>query len=271
MSDVPRLLDLMVRLRDRESGCPWDAAQRFESVAPYTLEEAYEVADAIERGDRRALRSELGDLLFQVVFHARMAEEEGAFDFADVVEGICAKLVRRHPHVFAAAEGRRAEAPSWEGLKAAEREALAADAGRRASALDDLPLALPALSRAAKLQGRMARSGFDWATSSEIFAKLEEELGELRAELDAGDREAAARELGDVLFVAASLARRHGIDPETSLRRASARVEGRFRHLEARLAAAGRTPADAEGAELGDLWREAKVHEAAGDGKPRQP
>ena len=263
MSDVTRLLDLMVRLRDRENGCPWDVAQRFESVAPYTLEEAYEVADAIERGDREALRSELGDLLFQVVFHARMAEEEGAFDFGDVIESVCEKLVRRHPHVFGTAEGRATdrEPPSWEALKAAEREASAARAGRRASAVDDLPRALPALTRAAKLQGRMARSGFDWRRPSEIFEKLDEELGALRAELDAGDGTAAARELGDVLFVATSLARAHGIDPEMALRGTNARVEARFRQLETRLAAAGRKPADVAADELRELWREAKARE----------
>jgi len=248
----------MVRLRDAEKGCPWDAAQRFETVAPYTVEEAYEVADAIERGDLAALRGELGDLLFQVVFHARMAEEAGAFDFGDVVDAVCDKLVRRHPHVFGEPG---TPPPSWEATKRAEREAAAAEAGRRPSAVDDLPLALPALRRAAKLQRRMAASGFAWRDRAGILAKLDEELGELRAELEAGDARAAGRELGDVLFVAADLARECGIDPETALRGTNARVEARFRHLEARLAESGRTPADADDEELWALWREAKAQE----------
>jgi len=259
MSDVTRLLDIMVRLRDAEKGCPWDAAQRFETVAPYTVEEAYEVADAIERGDLAALRGELGDLLFQVVFHARMAEEAGAFDFGAVVEAVCDKLVRRHPHVFGAPG---TPAPSWDETKRQEREAVAARAGRRASALDDLPRALPALQRAAKLQRRMAASGFDWRDRAGILAKLDEELGELRAELEAGDTAGAGREFGDVLFVVANLARAWGVDPEAALRSANARVAARFRHLEAQLAESGRAPADADEDELRALWREAKAGEA---------
>jgi MazG family protein len=258
MSDVARLLDIMVRLRDAEKGCPWDAAQRFETVAPYTIEEAYEVADAIERGDLAGLRGELGDLLFQVVFHARMAEEAGAFDFAGVVAAVCDKLVRRHPHVFA--EPGTAP-PSWDETKRAEREAAAAEAGHRPSAVDDVPRALPALKRAAKLQRRMKGAGFRWRDRAGIVAKLAEELAEVRAELDAGDDAAAARELGDVLFVAANLARECGADPETALRETNARVEARFRHLEARLAESGRTPADAEPEELRALWHEAKTRE----------
>lgn len=259
MSDVTRLLEIMVRLRDAERGCPWDVAQRFETVAPYTIEEAYEVADAIERGDLPALRGELGDLLFQVVFHARMAEEAGAFDFDAVVGAICDKLVRRHPHVFG---GPGEPQPSWEEHKASERAAAAAEAGRRASALDDLPRALPALARAAKLQRRMARAGFEWRDRAGMMAKIDEEVAEVRAELDVGDDTGAGRELGDVLFVAANLARECGVDPEVALRETNARVEARFRHLESRLAESGRTPADAAEEELQTLWQEAKAREA---------
>jgi MazG family protein len=261
MSDVARLLEIMARLRQREGGCPWDVEQTFQSIAPHTIEEAYEVADAIERGDRAALREELGDLLFQAVFHARMAEEEGSFAFGDVVDAICAKLVRRHPHVFGEAIVASAEAQTvaWEAHKAAEREAAAARESRLPSAVDDVPRALPALARAGKLQRRMARSGFDWRDHQGMFEKLGEELTELRAELLAGDRAAAGRELGDVLFVASNLARECGIDAETALREANARVEARFRRLEARLAEQGRTPADASDEELRALWAEAKV------------
>ena len=261
MSDVTRLLDIMKRLRDPEKGCPWDVAQRFETIAPYTLEEAYEVADAIAGGDRASLRDELGDLLFQVVFHARMAEEEGAFDFADVVDAVCDKLVRRHPHVFGdgAVASVAAQTRSWEASKAEERAAAAAEAGRRPSALDDLPRALPALVRAAKLARRMAGAGFDWRDAAGMFDKLEEEVGELREELARGDHDAAARELGDVLFVAANLARNQGIDPEAALRGTNDRVEARFRHLEARLAEQDRTPGDAPSEELQRLWDDAKA------------
>jgi len=264
MSDVTRLLEIMALLRDREQGCPWDLEQRFESVAPHTLEEAYEVVDAIERGDRDALRDELGDLLFQVVFHARMAEEEGGFAFGDVVDAICDKLVRRHPHVFGDARIDDAEAQTraWDTHKAAEREAAAAREGRRSSALDDVPRALPALARAGKLQRRMARAGFDWRSPEGMFEKLDEEIGELRDDLASGRPEAAARELGDVLFVAANLARACGIDPETALRDANLRVERRYRFLEARLAEQGRKPGDATGPELWALWDEAKTREA---------
>jgi ATP diphosphatase len=259
MSDVTRLIEIMARLRDPQRGCPWDVAQRFETVVPHTLEEAYEVADAIMGGDRDELRDELGDLLFQVVFHARMAEEEGAFAFQEVVEAVCDKLVRRHPHVFGDEAG--TPAPSWETHKAAEREAAAARDGRRPSALDGIPRALPALSRAAKLARRMANAGFVWRDPEDLFRKLDEEIGELRAEIVACDREAAGRELGDLLFVAANLARAEGIDPEQALRAANDRVEARFRHLEARLAEDGRKPAEADGDEQQRLWAEAKALE----------
>ena len=258
MSDITRLLEIMTRLRDVEKGCPWDVAQRFETIAPYTVEEAYEVADAIEGGDREALRGELGDLLFQVVFHARMAEEEGAFDFAAVVDGICEKLVRRHPHVFADPD---APSPSWEEHKAAERAEAAAASGQRASALDDLPRGFPALVRAAKLQRRMGGAGFAWRDRAGMMAKIDEEIEEVRVELAAGDDAGAGRELGDLLFVAANLARECGVDPEAALRATNARVEARFRHLEARLAESGRTPADAPDGEIDALWQEAKAKE----------
>jgi len=258
----------MARLRDPEGGCPWDVEQSFETIAPCTIEEAYEVADAVARGDREALRDELGDLLLQVVFHARMAEEEQAFDFRDVVETLCDKLVRRHPHVFGDAEIDSAEAQtrSWDALKAAEREARAGD-GAPPSAVDDVPLALPALLRAAKLQRRMARAGFAWGDEDALLEKLAEEAGELRRELASGDLRAFSREVGDVLFVVAGIARERGVDPEAALREANARVEGRFRHLEARLAEHGLRPADATREELRDLWRQAKEREGAKEGQ----
>jgi MazG family protein len=260
MRDVAALLDIMARLREPQGGCPWDLEQSFETIAPYTIEEAYEVADAVARGDREALRDELGDLLLQVVFHARMAEEEGSFRFDDVVEAICDKLVRRHPHVFGDASVETAEdqTRSWDALKAAEREAAAVRDERPTSAVDDVPLALPALLRSAKLQRRMARAGFEWGDEKELLDKLAEEAGKLRRELAAGDMRALSHELGDVLFVVAGLARRRGVDPEAALREANARVEARFRHVEARLAGRGLRVADASDEELAALWRQAK-------------
>lgn len=255
MSDASRLLEIMRRLRDPEKGCPWDVGQTFETVAPYTIEEAYEVSDAIASGDRVALREELGDLLFQVVFHARMAEEEGAFGFSDVVDAVCEKLERRHPHVFAEPGS---PPPSWEAVKADERAAKARAGGREASAIDDVPRALPALSRAAKLQRRMASAGFAWGSTEALFAKVEEEVAELREELERGDAAAAGRELGDVLFVVANLATTIGSDPETDLRGTNARVEGRFRRLEAGLRAEGRAMKDLAPDELLARWTQAK-------------
>jgi len=261
VADVERLLAIMALLRDPERGCPWDREQDFASIAPYTLEEAYEVEDAIRRGDFEALRDELGDLLLQVVYHARMAEEAGRFAFPDVVASIVAKLVRRHPHVFGDAEVEDAEAQthSWEALKADER-ARATDG--RAGALDGVPGALPALARSAKLQRRAARVGFDWADDDGALAKLEEELGELAAEVRAGGpRERVEAELGDLLFAAASLARRLALDPETALRAANARFEARFRAMEARLEARGRAPEEFDRDEWLALWKQVRAGE----------
>ena len=239
MASIEKLLDIMATLRDPACGCPWDRRQTFETIAPYTIEEAYEVADAIARDDRCDLKSELGDLLFQVVFHARMAEESGDFAFADVVASICDKLTRRHPHVFGdAEERRRGPAPgSWERIKAAER----ADARRSsgASALDGVALALPALKRAATLGKRAAAVGFDWPDVAGVRAKVDEELHELDAahRARAGDR--ITEELGDLLFAIANLARHFRVDPEQALERANRKFDGRFRGVEAAAAAAG--------------------------------
>jgi ATP diphosphatase len=210
----------MARLRDPESGCEWDKAQSFETIAPYTIEEAYEVADAIDRSDMEALKDELGDLQLQVVYHARMAEEAGAFAIGDVIESICAKMIRRHPHIF----GDEAQSPGWEALKAAER-----DGKEDRSALAGIALALPALRRAEKLQRRAARVGFDWPDISGPRAKILEELDEIEA---ATNEEERASELGDLLFSVVNYARHLGIDPETALREASARFERRFRKVE---------------------------------------
>ena len=218
---LDRLVAVMARLRDPATGCEWDKVQTFETIAPYTIEEAYEVADAIERMDLADLKDELGDLQLQVVYHARIAEERGAFAIADVIDGICDKMVRRHPHIF----GDAAHSPGWEALKAAER------GGREdASALAGVALALPALKRAEKLQKRAARIGFDWPDASGPRAKIDEELGELEA---AGTEEERAAELGDLLFSVVNLARHLGIDPEAALREANGRFEARFRKVEA--------------------------------------
>jgi nucleoside triphosphate diphosphatase len=235
---LDRLLAIMARLRDPERGCPWDREQNFATIAPYTIEEAYEVADAIARGDMTALKDELGDLLFQVVFHARMAEEAGLFDFTDVAAAIADKMVRRHPHVFGDAEIRSAAAQTaaWEEHKAKERAAKAAAAGAAASVLDGVALALPALLRAIKIQQRAARIGFDWPNAPPVIAKLAEEIAELEAELahdGAADHARIEDEMGDILFAAANLARKLDIDPEAALRRATNKFERRFRRVEA--------------------------------------
>jgi len=253
MTAVEELLALMARLRDPEHGCPWDREQDFSTIAPYTLEEAYEVADAIAREEPQALRDELGDLLFQVVFHAQMAHERGWFDFQAVAAGIVEKMIRRHPHVFGehtvADAGAQTEA--WEAIKARERG--------EAATLDGIPLALPALTRAAKLQRRAARVGFDWPTLAPVLGKLREELDELDAAMNAREAQARlAEELGDLLFSAVNLARHLEIDPEAALRAANAKFERRFRGVEARLAASGRRPADADLAELDALWEQVK-------------
>lgn len=254
---IERLLEIMARLRAPERGCPWDREQDFRSIVPHTIEEAYEVADAIERDDMPSLRDELGDLLFQVVFHAELAKERRAFEFGDVVEAICAKLVRRHPHVFGDAVVADAadQTRAWERFKRAEREAAGTDGG----ALAGIPMALPALTRARKLGARAAQHGFDWPDASGPRAKIDEELVELdRASAD-GDAARREAELGDLLFSVVNLARHLGIDAELALRRANDRFARRYRHLEQALASRGQ-PAETVSAELLDsLWRAAKA------------
>jgi len=256
---IDRLLAIMARLRDPKDGCPWDQEQTFATVAPYTVEEAYEVADAIERGDLSDLKEELGDLLLQVVFHARMAEEQGAFNFDDVARAINDKMIRRHPHVFADESyvSLADQKVGWETLKAAEREGK----GRGASLLDDIPTGLPALTRAVKLSKRAAKVGFVWPDISHVVDKLDEEFGELKAEIVAGDFEKARQEMGDVLFVVANLARTLDVDPEDSLRFTNAKFVRRFNYVEARLAERGRTPDQSDLAEMDALWDEAKAAE----------
>jgi len=256
-----RLLGIMARLRDKDQGCPWDLEQTFETIAPYTLEEAYEVADAIGRGDFKDLRDELGDLLLQVVFHSRIAEEAGAFKFEDVVEAICAKMIRRHPHIFGTEPSRtRAEQTlAWEQIKANER----AQKPDKGGLLDDIPVAMPALSRALKLSRRAAGVGFVWPNIDEILAKLDEEVGELKVEITAGDQARARDELGDVLFVAANIARTLDIDPEDALRRSNAKFERRFGFIEAALRDQGRSPQQSDLSEMDALWNAAKLAEKA--------
>jgi nucleoside triphosphate diphosphatase len=234
------LARIMARLRDPEAGCPWDLEQDFATIAPYTIEEAYEVADAIERGDMGELRDELGDLLFQVMFHSRMAEEAGAFALADVVAAINDKMIRRHPHVFGEKDVRSAheQTVAWEVMKAAERARKAAPEAP-ASALDGVARALPALLRAEKLQKRAARTGFDWTETPPIFDKLEEEVAEVKEAIAGGKADEIEDEIGDLLFVAANLARRLNVDPEQALRKANAKFERRFRAMEAAAAAEG--------------------------------
>jgi tetrapyrrole methylase family protein/MazG family protein/ATP diphosphatase len=257
-SDLPplrRLLEIMARLRDPKGGCPWDKEQTFASIAPYTVEEAYEVADAIERNDLKDLKEELGDLLFQVVFHSRMAEEQGAFDFDAVAEAMVDKMVRRHPHVFAGQTYADVEeqTAAWDAIKAAER------AGKeRHSILDDVPPGLPAMTRAVKLTKRAARVGFDWPSTDEVMAKLREELEELQVEIDAADLPKARAELGDLLFVVANLARKLDVDPEDALRACNAKFERRFHHIETALAERGKTPDQSTLEEMDRLWNEAK-------------
>ena len=261
MTPTDRLKDIMVRLRDPNGGCPWDVEQTFETIAPYTIEEAYEVADAIERGDMGELKTELGDLLFQVIFHARMAEEQGLFAYDDVAQAMCDKLVRRHPHVFAD-EAAQPDGPAqklrWEEIKAAERASKA-----QHGVLDDVPVGLPALHRAAKLTKRAARVGFDWPSTDEVFDKLDEEVAELKAEIAAGDLDKAREEMGDLLFVVANLARKLGVEPEDALRGANAKFVRRFGFIEAELAKDGRTPDQSDLAEMDGLWDAAKMAERA--------
>src|SRR6201995_1080618 len=252
--ELARLLDIMARLRNAENGCPWDRVQTFGTIAPYTIEEAYEVASAIQDGDYSALPGELGDLLFQVVFHARMAEERGLFDFGDVVEAVTAKMIRRHPHVFGGEEAARdvpAQKRAWEALKAAERKEKS-----QTSVLDDVPLALPALLRAEKLQRRASSVGFDWDNAAKVVEKIAEEAREI---VDAGqDQAKQAEEIGDLLFVMANLARHLKGDREAALRAANAKSPRRFKFIEDELQGVGRSPAAASLDEMEALWVQAK-------------
>jgi ATP diphosphatase len=258
-SSMDRLLRIMATLRNPDGGCPWDLEQSFATIAPHTLEEAYEVVEAIEANDKAALKDELGDLLFQVVFYAQMAKEEGSFDFDQIAEAICDKMERRHPHVFGTAKRVDSEnhITLWEEQKAAERAEKAAT-----GALDGVSVALPALSRAVKLQKRASRVGFDWPGAEQVFDKLSEEIGELRDELvETPNQDRIAEEMGDILFVCANLARKLGVDPETALRGCNQKFERRFRHIETRLDAQGRRPDQASLSEMEELWGEAKTLE----------
>jgi len=260
------LLAVMARLRDKNAGCPWDLEQSFATIAPYTIEEAYEVADAIARDDLDALKDELGDLLLQVVYHAQMAAEANRFAFDDVVDAIARKMIRRHPHVFGEASREEFLANDlWGRIKAEEKAERGADA--EASRLDDVPLALPALTRAVKLQKRAAEVGFDWPALAPVIAKAEEEIAELKAAVATRDDRAEKRiaeEFGDLLFVMANIARHLKIDPEAALRDANAKFVRRFRSIEQALAAQGRKPEDATLEEMDALWDQAKAAERKG-------
>ena len=265
--DIGRLIEIMAALRTPKTGCPWDLEQDFSTIAPYTLEEAYEVADAIARNDLGDLQEELGDLLLQVAFHARMAQEQGAFDFGDVVEAITSKLIRRHPHVFGDQEARDPQKVKglWEEIKAREREA---KAGRgepaQDSALAGVPVTLPALTRALKLQSKAGKVGFDWNDPRAVLRKIREEADEIEAALDHDDPSAAA-EVGDLLFAAVNLARHLDADPEALLRQTNQKFERRFASIEQALATRGKAPQDATLAEMDALWDEAKAREAASE------
>jgi ATP diphosphatase len=253
---IAALLDIMRRLRDPKGGCPWDVEQTFETIAPYTIEEAYEVAGAIEDGDWSGLRDELGDLLLQVVYHARMAEEKGLFDFNDVVDAISTKMIARHPHVFGGAvvENSAAQIVAWEEIKRRERAAKPAQ-----GLLDDVTRALPALLRAEKLQKRMASVGFDWDSPERVLDKITEEAGEIaQARRDGASQDEIAGEIGDLLFVVANLARHLRVDPEAALRTTNAKVVKRFNWIEAALARRSRSTAEATLEEMEELWQQAK-------------
>lgn len=266
--DISRLLQIMQRLRDPETGCPWDVEQDFASIAPYTVEEAYEVADAIQRGDLRDLCEELGDLLLQVVFHARMAEEQEAFDFGDVVEAITAKMIRRHPHVFGDDKSRSAGMAKgmWDRIKAEEKAARkvrreAAGHGVEPGFLDDVPLALPALTHALKLQQKAARVGFDWGEAGPVLDKIEEEIAELRAEIAAGNGKAVSEELGDMIFAVVNLGRHLGVDAEAALSATNAKFRRRFHAVEDGVKRGGKMLGEAPLSEMEALWQDAKKKE----------
>jgi ATP diphosphatase len=262
---MERLLAVMARLRNPNGGCPWDLEQDFATIAPYTIEEAYEVADAIERQDMSALKDELGDLLLQVVFHAQMAREAGSFDFEAVADAIAEKMIRRHPHVFGdvTIETADAQTAAWEDHKEHERRAKASAEGRAASVLDGVAAGLPALMRAIKLQRRAARMGFDWPSAAEVFVKIDEELAEIKSEIGSGNQpDRLHDEIGDLLFAAVNLARHLNVDPEASLRHANAKFERRFRAVEARLSSSGRSAAEVDLDALEALWQQVKETEA---------
>ncbi|MDI4664369.1 nucleoside triphosphate pyrophosphohydrolase [Xanthobacter autotrophicus] len=271
--DIARLIEIMAALRTPGTGCPWDLEQTFATIAPYTLEEAFEVADAIARADMPDLKDELGDLLLQVVFHARMAEEEGAFDFGAVVEAITAKLIRRHPHVFGTARDLSPDEVKglWAQIKAEEKRERAA--ARAAAGLPEettqkgtlagVPLPLPALTRALKLQEKASRVGFDWNDARQVLAKIREETEEVAEALDAGGTAAIRDEIGDLLFAVVNLARHAGVDPEAALRGTNDKFTRRFGHVEDELAAAGRAPGQASLDEMEALWQAAKLKERA--------
>jgi nucleoside triphosphate diphosphatase len=265
-SDIARLVEIMAALRTPGTGCPWDLEQDFATIAPYTIEEAYEVADAIGRGDFDDLRDELGDLLLQVVFHARMAEEAGSFGFGDVVQAITEKLIRRHPHVFGDARDMSPEAVKqlWDRIKAQEKAARAARRGAEEAghgALDGVPVGLPALTRALKLQQKAGKVGFDWNDPQAVLAKIREEADEISGALTAGDRTGAAAEAGDLLFAVVNLARHLDADPEAMLRATNAKFERRFAFIERALAAKGKTPEQSTLEEMDALWNAAKAAE----------
>jgi len=262
--DIERLLEIMAALRTPETGCPWDLAQNFSSIAPYTIEEAYEVADAIARSDLPELKDELGDLLLQVVFHARMAEERGAFDFGDVVQAITEKLIRRHPHVFADESSPTPHAVEGLRERIKSEEKLAKKAGE-VGALAGVPVALPALLRALKLQVKASKVGFDWNDPRAVLRKIREEADEIEAELDRTETDKAAAEIGDLLFAVVNLARHLDADPEIVLRQTNLKFERRFAAIERALTARGKVPQDASLAEMDALWNEAKEAEQLGN------
>ena len=263
--DIARLLEIMAALRTPGTGCPWDLEQNFSTIAPYTLEEAYEVADAIARGDLADLRDELGDLLLQVVFHARMAEEQDAFDFGAVVEAITEKLLRRHPHVFGEAKGLSPKQVEgvWDRIKSEEKAERTIRGGKAedASALAGVPVAMPALTRALKLQAKAGKVGFDWNDPMAVLSKIREECDEIEAEIAADDRSKATTEVGDLLFAVVNLARHLDADPEATLRTANQKFARRFGAIERALAAQGKRPQDSTLAEMDALWDAAKAAE----------
>jgi nucleoside triphosphate diphosphatase len=272
--DISRLIEIMAALRTPDSGCPWDLQQTFVSIAPYTIEEAHEVADAIMRGDIDNLREELGDLLLQVVFHARMAEEQHAFNFGDVVDSITQKLIRRHPHVFGDVRGLSPDEVKglWDKIKAEEKAARRAHGktDERAGTLAGIPSGLPSLMRAVKLQQKAGKVGFDWNDARAVLAKIREETDEIETEIDQGEHERAAAEIGDLLFAVVNLARHLDVDPDTALRAANMKFERRFAAIESALAARGKAPAQATLDEMDDLWNAAKAAEKSATGSVKQ-